>query len=215
MLPVGPGARNESKIMSEDKSAGASYLAALKQTIAHATGAAPARAATGKAARAETGHHEKRRSPRYRCQGSAHLREIRGKLATWATFTDISLHGCYVEAMSVFTAGSELALIVEVNGYRVECNGLVRVVYPGLGMGISFTIMSPQNHELLRLLVQSLSQPSAILGALPVATPNSPLAEVSPETANPAEVLQEIKAFFDERQVLGREEFHRILRKHQ
>jgi len=30
------------------------------------------------------------------------LREITSSVATWATFTDISLHGCYVEAMFTF-----------------------------------------------------------------------------------------------------------------
>jgi hypothetical protein len=39
---------------------------------------------------------------------------------TWATFTDISLHGCYVEAMSTFRMGVKLGLTIEVSGFRVE-----------------------------------------------------------------------------------------------
>jgi len=113
--------------MSDEKTAGASYLAALKQ-ISAATGAAPARApdpAAGEEASSRL--KEKRRSPRYRCQGSANLREARSGVATWATFTDVSMHGCYVEAMAGFPVGSELRMIIEVNGYRVECSGNVEV----------------------------------------------------------------------------------------
>jgi hypothetical protein len=197
--------------MTEDKSMGASYLTALKQTVPQTSGAAAARAPAG-----EARGMEKRRSPRFRCQGSVHLRDLKTKVSTWATFTDISLHGCYVEAMSTFTAGSELALTLEVNGFRVTCYGTVQVVYPGLGMGLSFTTMSQENREHLRQLMQTLSRPSSILGAGSAAAtiPQVP-SENSSQTVDAAAALQAIKAFFEERQVLGREEFLRILRKHQ
>jgi hypothetical protein len=38
---------------------------------------------------------EKRRSPRYKCEGSAEMRELSCDVHTWATVTDISRHGCY------------------------------------------------------------------------------------------------------------------------
>src|ERR1700722_11091529 len=110
---------------------------------------------------------EKRRSPRYRCQGSAHLREIQSGVATWATFSDISLHGCYVEAAAGYPPGSTLTLRIEVNNFRVEAMGEVRVTYPGLGMGISFTQIADEDRARLREHVRSISQPSVIMGARP------------------------------------------------
>jgi hypothetical protein len=144
------------------------------------------------------------------------LREIDSGIATWATFSDISLHGCYVEAAAGYPVGSALAVTVEVNGFRVEAVGEVRVAYPGLGMGISFTKIADEDRERLRGLVRSLSQPSVIMGARVAERPPStlPLTAV-PALANPSAALQAITKFFEDRHVMGREEFLRILRKSQ
>jgi hypothetical protein len=144
------------------------------------------------------------------------LRELSSGVATWATFTDISFHGCYVEAISTFHVGSRLGLTMEVNGFRVESEGEVRVVYPNLGMGICFTAVSSQDRERLRELLRSLSRPSVILS--PHGAGNSS-STAQPEgfsaTANPAIALKALVNFFEERHILGREEFLRILRKSQ
>ncbi|MCU1304093.1 MAG: type pilus assembly PilZ [Candidatus Sulfotelmatobacter sp.] len=214
--------------MSDEEGAGAAYLAALKQsTVQPATAAAPARAPIplspsetipGKAV--STGRTgpvpEKRRSPRYRCQGSAHLREINGGVAMWATFSDISLHGCYVEAAAGYAVGSAIAIIIEADGLRFEAAGEVRVAYPGLGMGISFTRVSDEDRERLRALVRSLSQPSVIMGARVMERrPSGPQPDATGPVPNPNAALRAIQKFFEDRHVLGREEFLRILRKSQ
>lgn len=207
--------------MLDENSSGAAYLARLKQSAPQGTGTAPALAtipnrekqAGGETSRSSANPHpaEKRKSPRYRCQGSAHLRETSRGVATWATFTDISLHGCYVEAMSTFSVRTDLALTIEVNGFRVECEGKVRVVYPNLGMGISFTKISERDRERLSELLRSLSRPSVILGAPSPTDLRSAPHDSSSHIANPAAVLQAVEQFFEERHVLGREEFFKIL----
>jgi hypothetical protein len=211
--------------MSDEHSAGAAYLAALKQTRPQATGAAAARAplppdsqsATAvPRASANFGADDKRKSPRYGCQGSARLREIGSGVSTWATFTDISLHGCYVEAMSTFRVGTKIGLTMEVNGFRVESNGEVRVVYPNLGMGVGFTIMSGPNREQLCDLLRSLSRPSVLSGARSQADGALiPESAAAATIANPAGALQALTNYFNERHILSREEFFRILRKSQ
>ncbi len=217
--------------MSDEENAGAAYLAALKKSTPQAGGAAAARApilpsAAEKnvvvaAGNAVSPVDERRKSPRYRCQGSARLREIVSGISTWATFTDISLHGCYVEAMATFRMGAKLRLTIEVNGFRVECNGEVKVVYPNLGMGIAFTTMSDPDRERLRELLRSLSRPSVILAVRPEVTaatvPEGRLSATNPATTitNPGAALRAVMNFFDERHILSREEFFRILRKSQ
>jgi PilZ domain len=157
---------------------------------------------------------ENRSTPRYRCQGSAHLCEINGRMATWATITDISLRGCYVEIPTCFRVGAALAIIIEVNGMRVEATGEVRVAYPGLGMGISFSEISIADQESLRALISSLSGTSRILGSTPsLATGMQNQPHVAGEMSNPDAALQAVVRFFDERHVMGREEFFKILRK--
>jgi hypothetical protein len=212
--------------MSDENSAGAAYLAALKQSApsAAATARAPAtvpspRLPPDNPAATGTEHSvpdNRRKSPRYRCQGSARVRDLSSSVSTWATFTDISLHGCYVEAMSSFRVGAKVGLTMDVNGFRVESHGEVRVVYPNLGMGIGFTAMSDPDRERLRELLRSLSRPSVILGARPEVNAAlmpgpAPLSAIT----NPAAALQAVINFFDERHILSREEFFRILHKSQ
>jgi hypothetical protein len=201
--------------MSDDTSSGASYLSALKQSASPTVAAAAL--APDPAHPAETRPEaEKRRSPRYRCQGSAHLREISSGVATWATFTDISMHGCYVEATSTYRLGASLALTIEINNFRVETNGEVRVAYPGLGMGIFFHEMSGESRARLRELLRSLSRPSAIVGQGTPAQNASVLPmEVMPPISNARAAIQAMINFFEGRQLLTREEFLRILRKSQ
>jgi head-tail adaptor len=144
------------------------------------------------------------------------LREINSGAAMWATFSDISLHGCYVEAAAGYPVGSAVVLMIEVNGCRVEITAEVRVSYPGLGMGISFTEVSDKDRERLRSLVRSISQPSVIMGArAPERPPSSPQTAAVPGLPNPGAALQAIIKFFEDRHVLGREEFLRIVRKSQ
>ncbi len=212
--------------MSDENDAGAAYLAALRQSTApQATGTAPARASEAPRSARANGVSplaknspivEKRRSPRYRCQGSAHLRQVDTDVATWATFTDISLHGCYVEATATYPTGIVLNLKLEADGFRIEATGEVRVVYPNLGMGISFTRISEEDRERLRELVRSASRPSVILKSqIAQNTPSILPAGSSPHVARPDSALQAMKDFFEDRQMMSRDEFFRILRKSQ
>jgi hypothetical protein len=113
----GAGVQREpgSRIMSDELSAGAVYLAALKQSpppqvagAATAPAPVPSSAAwvTVRAPRdtASSIADNKRKSRR---QGSARRPETASGVLTWAifSFSDISLHGCHGEAMSAFRMG--------------------------------------------------------------------------------------------------------------
>jgi PilZ domain len=154
----------------EENSDGADYLSALKRSGSpQAAGAATARApqpvpaATqvdegGPSSKASAARAEKRKTPRYKCKGSARLQERASTAPTWATFADISMFGCYVETASPLRVGTVVSLKLEVNGFRVEASGEVRAAYPSLGMGISFTKISEKDRERLRELVSSISR---------------------------------------------------------
>jgi hypothetical protein len=220
-------AQSESVAMSDDKETGAAYLASLKHpATAPAAAAAPARApenlrpsATGAGIAGPSGGTnfagtEKRRSPRYKCQGSARLQQAGTSVATWATFTDISMSGCYVEATSTYCAGATLGMKLEANGFRIEATGEVRVAYPQLGMGISFTRMSDEDREHLRGLLRTISPSSVILSSRRSSRESSePPIEALPAIKDPAAILQAMWNFFEDRHLMGREEFLRILRK--
>jgi hypothetical protein len=202
--------------MSDHSSEGAAYLAALKHPASSSAALAPERGPSGfPDTQGRTGA-EKRRSPRYRCHGGAQLRELETAVSTWAKFTDISLHGCYVEATATYPIGTALALTIDVSGFRIETRGEVRVTYPNLGMGIFFTTMSDGDRERLRELLRSLSGPSVILGVAHTSQTASALPpEPLPPITNPQAALQAMVTFFANRQILSRDEFLRILRRSQ
>ena len=64
------------------------------------------------AAPARTGSYaeEKRRYPRFKCEGKPGTQERRQHHRTWATFTDVSTAGCYVAMMTTFPVGTKMEL---------------------------------------------------------------------------------------------------------
>jgi hypothetical protein len=159
---------------------------------------------------------EKRRSSRYKCEGSAEMREEGCEVRTWATFTDISLHGCYVEAQATYPVGTLLHLKLEANGLRIESQGNVRVNYPYLGMGIAFVDMSDENQMHLKQLLGVVSHPASIVApALVSPLPSAGPLEGLPLVSDPGAALQMLVGFFEERHVLTREDFVMIVGKSQ
>lgn len=212
--------------MAQEINDGAAYLMALKQSPGLGTAAAPAPAreseiqATPAGLVEGTGDEfkgsEKRRTARYKCEGSAEIREEGCEVRTWATFTDISLHGCYVEAQATYPAGTILHMKMEANEVRFESMGTVRVTYPYLGMGIAFTGISDENVSQLKQLLAQISRPCVVMGAgMPSSLPASkPLKSLPPITNAPSAVAALIE-FFETRQILLRDDFVRLLKKTQ
>jgi hypothetical protein len=212
--------------MAQDTNENVSYLRALQPSPAPreaAAAAAPARE-TSTEKRAETEGlpasrfqgTEKRRSTRYKCEGSAGIRQDGTEVDTWAAFTDVSLHGCYVEAQATYPVGTVLHLKLEANGVRLENKGTVRVSYSHLGMGIAFVEVSDDTRERLKEMLGCVSRPTVIMGpgmasSLPARRPLDAL----PPIADPGAAVLALVEFFESRQMLMREDFLRILRKSQ
>jgi hypothetical protein len=212
--------------MAQEDYGGASYLQALKQSATPGTAAAAASARDSRApaspeasvdsAVRRIGGAEKRRSTRFKCEGSAELRLPGTEVRTWATFTDISMHGCYVEASTTHPVGTEVDLRLEAMEFLVRTKGSVRVSYPGLGMGIAFTEMSEEDRKHLHELMARISRPSVILGVETApAMPAAGIREFAAHLSNPSAAIQALVEFFDSRYLLMRDDFLRILRKSQ
>jgi len=211
--------------MAEPTNEGVAYLTALKQSSGLYGTSAPEPVAgqqpqTGPVifTPPEDGNYqgvEKRRSPRYKCEGSVEMREESGNVGTFASFTDVSLHGCYVEAQATYPAGTSLRMKLEANGVRVETKGTVRVNYPYLGMGVSFTEMTDENRERLKELVMAARIPSTIMGPgiLPPRLPGAGDPELT--ISNPGAAMTALVEFFQNRHMLTREEFIAVVHKSQ
>jgi hypothetical protein len=210
--------------MAEESNEAVAYLRALKGSGSEAASAvAPAGEPHSSPASAETSGTspqykgaEKRRSQRYKCEGSIQMRELNCDVHTWASFTDISMHGCYVEAQATYPVGTELELKLEVTGHRVETKGTVRVSYPYLGMGIAFVDLSEENREGLRQLLASIIRPHIIMGPGIASTlPSGGQPQGLPVITNPQAALQALFDFYRDRQMLMRDDFLRVLRNSQ
>ncbi len=218
--------------MTQEINDAVSYLMALKGSQPSSTTESTAGAATATArqepatpsaqvsgAGAETGVYrgaEKRRSARLKCEGSAEICASGTDVRTWARFTDVSLHGCYVEAQATFPAGTKLHLKLEANGIRFETEGNVRVSYPYLGMGIAFENISEESRKNLRELLGTLTRPTLLMGP-GVAAGLSASGGVGavPLITDPGAAIQELVKYFETRHMLTREDFLATLVKSQ
>jgi hypothetical protein len=201
--------------MSEENREGVAYLLALKQSSQADVASPPVGNPDPDAPElhGEQFHGaNKRQARRYKCEGSVEMRTEGCDVRTWATFTDISLYGCYIEAQATFPAGTVLNLKLEANGIGVETRGNVRVNYPYLGMGVAFVGMTGDDVGRLRRILASASRGCVVerMDQAPTAT-GADAACDTPIIAEAAAVIRELMEFFENRETLGREDFVRML----
>ena len=177
------------------------YLRRLKEqtrTEAASPAAVPSRAPAQK---------ERRRSPRYKCSGSAEITQLGGDVRMWGTLTDISLHGCYVEMSTTFPVDTRIHLVLEALNFRFRASGIVRISYPFLGMGVLLTELEPDQRAVHERLLATLAQATTVPNPM-APQPRSTADAVA--AAEPIALLNEIRRFFDKNGALSREEFLRI-----
>ena len=118
------------------------YLRILKRNseVPRGTGLSPSSASVAKPTqKTDSSSGEKRRRPRYKCEGSAEFRTEGFDVRTWARVTDLSRTGCYVELQATSPLNTAVSMVIDVNGIRVHTKGTVQTCYPLLGMGIAFS----------------------------------------------------------------------------
>jgi hypothetical protein len=202
--------RLEERLMSFETS-GADYLRRLREDLEHPHISQPS-TGTPIAAEPDEAPDERRRSPRYKCEGSAEFRVGGSDVRTWGTFTDVSRHGCYVEMTATFPVGSIVDLGLELKGVRAYVSGEVRVSYPLLGMGIAFREVSAEDQQRLEEMIELLNPPRAVKRNLePEAM--KPVGASMPIVLDAGAALRALTEFFDTRGLLTKEDFIRVLRR--
>ena len=195
---------------------GAAYLRSLKHYNDTAPEVAAPEPAVAPASTPSSNPSERRRSERYKCQGSARFRTEEDVVHTYGTLTDVSLHGCYVEMMATSPVGTKVNMLLEVNSIRTAVHGVVRVSYPFLGMGIEFTDIEPETRQALHEMTVSLMPHVNAIGSSSkqsAAAPSEPL--LIPIITDPAAALSAIANFFQDHTGLSRQEFLRLIQKSQ
>ena len=154
---------------------------------------------------------ERRQYHRYRCEGSAEIYCEPSNVRVWATLTDLSRSGCYLEMQATSPVNSILNMIVEVRNIRFRVTGVVRISYPFLGMGVAFADISPADQARLDELL-------LLLASAP--TLNAPASQIQNRPAqmaqklNSAAVLEALIHHFQTSGTLTVEEFSDLLARH-
>src|SRR5882724_3594641 len=71
--------------------------------------------------------------------------------------TDLSLGGCYVETRSPFPERVGVVLSLKLSNMEVQCEGVVRVMHPGTGMGIVFASHTQEQRDQVHKFIDFLS----------------------------------------------------------
>jgi PilZ domain len=110
---------------------------------------------------------ERRRHLRLDCGGGASVQAAGCNFPVYTQIADISKSGVYVLATAVFAVKAAVTLRMNIGGFLIEMQGLVRTSDPLVGMGISFEGTSPANHRTLALVLEGLGHDNAMTSPSP------------------------------------------------
>jgi hypothetical protein len=86
---------------------------------------------------------EKRLTPRFPFVASAELTEEGSDARLACRVSELSLHGCYVDALNTLPEGTIVLVKVFADGEFLESKAVIAYTHPRLGMGLSFRGLKP------------------------------------------------------------------------
>ena len=98
--------------------------------------------------------YDRRRFTRYKVPLGIVLRQS-NDAPLYVSASDVSAGGCYVETILPLPRGTELSLVIWLESNKLLTNGIVRTSDPGVGMGIEFLDMKPEETARLERFLQS------------------------------------------------------------
>jgi hypothetical protein len=105
--------------------------------------------------------NSKRRYERLRLPFPMEIRDERGGgTAMQTSASDVSGRGCYIESLVPLPLGTSLTITFWLDQDKVVTPATIRTSDPGVGMGIEFTGLSPQNQERLQVTLEKLKDTS-------------------------------------------------------
>ena len=141
---------------------------------------------------------ERRKYPRQTCRIEALVTDEATASRLPAKVTDISLGGCYVEMLSPLPLNSLVELTLNPGDTTLQVHGKVRTSQMGMGMGVAFTGMSPEDFEKLRSMAPpvpaapAVASPSSGPPAAAPPHPSKPPANGQPSTAEALEAIARV-----------------------
>jgi hypothetical protein len=128
------------------------------------------------------GHDERRRSVRHTISAVVQVVDLGSGMRLTTRASDLSLGGCYVEALTPFSVGSEVRIGLHKDNNIIEMNGKIVYSSSGLGMGIAFTEVEADHQAALEEWLNTLQQEKTGASAPHPAASAEPKAPAMPTT---------------------------------
>ncbi|HEY2821920.1 MAG TPA: PilZ domain-containing protein [Candidatus Acidoferrum sp.] len=112
---------------------------------------------SGSKLRGQGGGKERRADPRYPVAAMAEATDLRTNTRVSGRISDIGNGGCYFEVMSPFAMGAELKVRITRDDLTLTASAKVLYSTGGMGMGLIFTKVEPDQRPLLDRWVGELS----------------------------------------------------------
>ena len=155
---------------------------------------------------------ERRTQTRFPFTAGAEVYELQTKIRITGRCSDLSSGGCYVDTLNPFAVGSEVTIRVKRNSLEFEAAAVITYAHPQMGMGITFTKVTPEHQGVLRSWIAELG--GELPQDRPVSTPASelPAAAVAGDDAKMRPVLNELITLLVRRKVIAENEGVELLR---
>jgi len=99
---------------------------------------------------------DNRKHPRFKCHNSVELHTSNGT-SFWATISDLSLGGCYVEMAIPLPPGTKLKMGIWIGETKAWAEGEVAYSTAGLGTGVMFNKISEPDLDRIRQFLGTLA----------------------------------------------------------
>ncbi len=106
----------------------------------------------------------RRRFARHKMSFPIEVRNERGGTLMQKNASDISGCGCYVETLLPLAVGTALQITFWIESQKINISGIIQASDPGVGMGIEFTGLSPEDQQRLQQQLDKLDEGLASRG---------------------------------------------------
>ena len=110
---------------------------------------------------------DRRASERFPFSAVTEVVDIASATRITARVSDISLTGCYLDVINVFSPGTKIQINIRHGSLQFEANGAVVYSLPGMGMGITFNPVEPDMASVLKRWIAQLKGDTAAIEAAP------------------------------------------------
>jgi hypothetical protein len=162
---------------------------------------------------------ERRASQRFVLVASADVLDLNSGMRISARVADLSLSGCYMDCLSPLPVGSNLHLRISCNSQSVELKGAVRFSHSGLGMGVGFATLTPNELETIGRWMGAMEASKTLPTALAPEEEHSVVMFATPAAAaglaasKPRKCFEELFTLLVRKGILSETEMQNLLAK--